>query len=239
MDSGNRRHTIKEDLAGWRRKNSMVLSEKHHHYLSFYYMHKWLERVAVKSASGRLLDFGCGGQPYRSLFEPQVEQYIGADVSAAAGVQLDGWLVPGEPAPFEDNSFDTVLSTQVLEHVPDPRFYIFEASRMLKDGGQLILTAPMQWRHHEVPYDYYRYTRFGLEQLIKDNGFEVSSIEAAGGVYALLGQIFLNHRIEINKNSAWVNKWVNRLAIRLDAKYDDREDTLNWLLIAKKIDVGS
>lgn len=110
-----------------------------------------------------MLDFGCGGQPYRELFGTRITKYIGADVAAAQGVGIDLRLTPGARVPMEDATVDTILSTQTLEHVYDFQLYIEECKRLLRPGGILILTAPQQWRLHEVPYDYWRFTRHGLE----------------------------------------------------------------------------
>ena len=87
----------------------------------------WLRDVAAPATEGVLLDFGCGGQPYRDLFTPRINRYVGADVAAAAGVSLDVTFGPGEPLSLSDASIDTILSTQVLEHVADPDFYLRDA----------------------------------------------------------------------------------------------------------------
>src|SRR5262245_34317396 len=113
-----------------------------------------MRTIALPAASGVLLDFGCGGQPYRTLFEPYVTRYLGADIAPAAGVELDITFAPGESLPLADGSIDTILSTQVLEHAGDPESYLRECRRLLSPAGRLIITVPMQWRHHEVPYDY-------------------------------------------------------------------------------------
>ncbi|MBV9391891.1 MAG: class I SAM-dependent methyltransferase [Verrucomicrobia bacterium] len=131
------------------------------------------------------------GQPNRELFGPCIERYIGAGVAAAAGVKLDLELVAGEPIPLPDRSVDTVLSTQTIEHVPDVDGYLAECSRLLKPHGALVLTAPMHWRHHEVPYDFFRFTRFGLTRLLEKHCFAIKNLEPCGGVYVLMGQNFL------------------------------------------------
>src|SRR5206468_4121171 len=132
---------------------------------------------------------------------------------------------------------DTLLSTQTLEHVEDVHFYLNECRRLVRPDGALILTAPMQWRHHEVPYDYLRFTRYGVRHLLETHGFQVKSIVPCGGVYALLGQIFLSHRHELGRGSRRVNKWVNTLAMWLDRKFPDTEDTLNWMCIAVRTSI--
>ena len=92
----------------------------------------------------------------------------------------------------------------------------------------------MQWRHHEVPYDYFRFTRYGLMELLSRHGFELWNITPCGGVYALLGQIFLNHLNDRGFHNKFVFRWVNRVALWLDKKFPDSDDTLNWMCIAVK-----
>ena len=179
-----------------------------------------------------MLDYGCGGQPYKNFFLPKLTRYIGADVAAAQGVQLDLEIIPGQALSLADASIDTLLSTQTLEHLPDVYFYLKECGRLVRPGGVMILTAPMQWRHHEVPYDYLRFTKYGLSVLIEQNGFEIKSISPCGGVYALLGQIFLSHLHERGFHGKLVFTLVNRLALWLDKRIHDPEDTLNWMCIA-------
>jgi SAM-dependent methyltransferase len=89
--------------------------------------------------------------------------------------------------PFCDGCFDSALCTEVLEHVPSPERALRELRRVLKCGGQLLITAPMTWGLHYEPFDYFRYTRYGLEQLVIDAGFEVLAVERVGGVFSLIG----------------------------------------------------
>lgn len=99
------------------RMSNMHISSDHHHYIVLSILNRWISDIALPHASGTMLDYGCGGQPYRSLFESRVDKYIGADVEAAIGINLDLIITPGEPLALDCNSIDTVLSTQTLEHV--------------------------------------------------------------------------------------------------------------------------
>ncbi len=209
----------------------------HHHYLalSMSIIDRWMRAHAVQAVRGTLLDYGCGGQPYREVFAPYVERYIGADVVAAAGIKLDLELIPGEPVPLPDQSVDTVLSTQTIEHVPDVDAYLAECRRVLRPNGTLVVTAPMHWRHHEAPYDFLRFTRFGLTRLLEKHGFAIKNLEPCGGVYVLMGQIFLDHLAERGIKARIVYRIVNWIAPFLDRKYQDMEDTLNWQCLASKV----
>jgi SAM-dependent methyltransferase len=123
--------------------------------------------------SGPLLDVGCGTKPYRELFA--TDQYVGLDIdsesSRARGV-ADA-LYDGKRFPFEDGRFRCVLCNQVLEHVFNPQEFLGEIHRVLDERGMLLLTVPFVWDEHEQPYDYARYSSFGLKALLESNGFRV------------------------------------------------------------------
>jgi SAM-dependent methyltransferase len=119
---------------------------------------------------GRLLDYGCGGSPYRALFK--TEKYLRADYVDCGN--LDCLIPPDGRLALADNSCDAVLSTQVLEHVFSPRTYLAEALRVLKPGGKLILTTHGIWEDHGCPYDFRRWTFDGLSRELEEAGFEVT-----------------------------------------------------------------
>ena len=150
-------------------------------------------KSAAPNARGRLLDVGCGQRPFESLFLPYVTEYIGveyeatfenthaAKVGKAPDIYYDGLRLP-----FEDNSFDTVLNIQVLEHTPEPARLVCELARVLKSNGVLILTAPFDFRLHELPHDYFRYTPQGLRILCERAGLEVFQTKALGSLWSIL-----------------------------------------------------
>lgn len=218
----------------WVRRTTTELSDRSHHYIVLSHLIKWMAEEALPQASGTLLDYGSGGQPYRQLFETRVERYVTADVAVYGNLQPDILLTPNQPIDCGDSQFDTILSSQTLEHVQDPDFYLSECARIMKSNGTLLLTAPMQWRHHEVPYDYFRYTRYGLELLLTRHGFRLMSIKSTGGTFALIGQILLNFLNERKIYRPRLYKMINRVALWLDRKYPDDADVINWMCIAKK-----
>jgi SAM-dependent methyltransferase len=219
-------------LTGLERRRDMAVPVHHHHFIVLSLMNRWLEDVAAPAASGVLLDYGCGGQPYRELFARYVTRYLGADISPAAGVSPDIVVRPGERLPLADESIDTVLSTQVLEHVREPEGYIQECRRVLKSGGKLIITVPMQWRHHEHPYDFRRFTRFGLESSLCARGFQILDLRPCGGVFALVGQILANALSARGVQNRPAFAAINRAALYFDRRYPDHDDTLGWMCIA-------
>ncbi len=225
---------ISHALSGLERISDLSIDLSSPHYIVLSHLFNWMKGNALNAAKGVMLDYGCGGQPYKNLFLPKISKYIGADVAAAKGVDLDIIIDPNKSLPLDDQSIDTILSTQALEHANNVDFYLSECSRLLQSGGRLILTAPMQWRHHEIPYDYHRFTKFGLIDYLNRHGFLVREICSSGGVYALLGQIFLNHLSERGVRNRFLFRFVNRLFLWLDKKFYDAEDTINWMCIAEK-----
>ena len=88
--------------------------------------------------------------------------------------------------PVEDARFDHVLLTQVLEHIPEPARVLAELHRVLKPGGTLWLTAPLFYAEHERPYDFFRYTQFGLRHVLESTGFEVQELDWMEGYLGTL-----------------------------------------------------
>lgn len=90
--------------------------------------------------------------------------------------------------PFEDNSFDSMMATEVLEHCPDPLLIVQEMKRVLKPGGVLFFTVPFLWNLHEVPHDHYRYTPFALERIFRNCGMQLE-LHAHGGWNTSMAQM--------------------------------------------------
>lgn len=135
---------------------------------------------------GALLDVGCGTMPYRRFVPDRVTSYEGADVEprvADVAYITDAETLTSVP----DAHYDTVLCSEVLEHVRDPRRAIGQIRRVLRSGGTVILTVPHLSRLHEEPHDYYRYTTHGLAHLLGDAGFTVGEIVSTGSLFAFVG----------------------------------------------------
>jgi len=182
-------------------------------------------------AGGRLLDVGCGNKPYLEILGPCVRSYIGVDPDAQHS-QPDV-VAQVLDLPFEAATFDTVLTTQVLEHVPQPDRMLQEISRVLKPGGHLILTAPQYWRLHEIPHDYYRFTRYGLGHLVTACGLTPLLIKEEGAAWALIGQAVCT---TLQGRRGWQRliPLVNLIFGWADRLWRDRGDALNHLIVARK-----
>ncbi len=162
----------------------------------------------VPHATGTLLDVGVSEGPYREVFAPQIDQYVGLEYPAAIlDKQPDMWKLKnlsrlvqvfgdGAHLPFRTGSVDTLLSTEVLEHVPKPRALVTEMARVLKPGGKLLLTVPFIQPLHELPSDYFRFTPSSLREFAESSGLEVESIEPRGNF--------------ASANGAMLSQWLTR-----------------------------
>lgn len=141
----------------------------------FYFARRNLNRFFKKHSfnlKGNLLDVGCGSMPYKNLFT-KVENYIGLDIERNKKQSSANFFYDGKKFPFKDETFDSVICSQVLEHVFEPDFFLREIHRVIKINGLVILTVPFIWDEHEKPYDYARYTSFGLRYILKKKGFKI------------------------------------------------------------------
>jgi SAM-dependent methyltransferase len=158
----------------------------------FYFARKGLQTEIEQGAKlfdGSMLDVGCGSKPYFRYFKTTT--YIGLDidneVNRRAGIAE--YLFDGTQFPFDADCFDGVISNQVLEHVFDPNQFFAEINRVLKLKGLLMITVPFVWDEHEQPFDYARYTSFGLVHLAKKYGFEVVYHKKMGTGFEIICQL--------------------------------------------------
>ena len=155
----------------------------------FYFARKGLYdsiRDLAPSITGRVLDVGCGTQPYRRLFV--TAEYTGMELDTQENrvFKRADVFYSGHTFPFDSESFDSLVCSQVLEHVFTPLEFVRELHRVLRPGGALLLTVPFVWDEHEQPYDCARYTSFGLRALMTEAGFEiVEHIKTMGDVRML------------------------------------------------------
>lgn len=131
--------------------------------------------------NGRMMDFGCGSKPYKSLIK--VDEYIGVDYMGEGhsheNEQIDVFY-DGKTIPIESDSFDSVLTTEVFEHVFNLEDILDEINRVMKPGAVMLVTCPFIIAEHEVPIDCSRYTSFGLKALLQRKGFEILHYEKLG-----------------------------------------------------------
>ncbi len=217
-------------------------------YIAYKFLIPDLKSAINTYASGTVLDIGCGNKPYLSFFPKDITQYIGCDIEQSS-LKLVDIICPATDLKIQDNSMDTVFCTQVLEHVYDHKKAFFEISRVLKPNGYIIGSLPMTWPHHEEPYDFFRFTKYGLTELMREVGLTPVYIKANGGKWALTGQMLMLSFTEKPKHPSILSKvknilfratlgkvWLNLIFSTLDrlSSHDKEHNTLNFVFVARK-----
>jgi SAM-dependent methyltransferase len=232
--------------SGISRLSGLRLNGNAQDYIVMHYLTNDLKRTVPEFAKGDVLDIGCGNKPYEELFTGNSKSYTGCDVTQSDRNKVDIVCAATE-LKFHDEQFDTIFSTQVMEHVDDPQKMLKEAWRVLKRNGVFILSVPFCWELHEEPYDFYRYSKYGLTALLEREGFEIVGLNANGGKWAAIFQLNLNMVYSTFRKKGIFRKFtkflfhnlhltgmINKLAIWLDRKYHDELLTLNYVVIAIK-----
>ncbi len=139
-------------------------------------------------ARGRLLDMGCGYVPLYGVYRDLVQEAVCIDWGHTLhpSIHLDYAVDLCRRLPFVDASFDTVLLTDVLEHLAEPAAAMCEAARILRAGGKLIIGVPFYYGLHEEPHDYHRFTKFALQRMCALGGLKILELQAYGGLPEVL-----------------------------------------------------
>lgn len=170
----------------------------------FFIIRKGIYRGIEKKAnivSGRVLDFGCGSKPYKSLFN--YDQYIWIDIEIswhkhdASGIGQNTSDVDvyydWRKIPFEDNSFDAIFSSETFEHIFNLPEILLELNRVLIKDWVMLITIPFVWEEHEIPFDFWRYSRYGIEDVLAKAWFTVTSIDATTNYVETIFQLTTNY----------------------------------------------
>ena len=141
----------------------------------------------VKYYKGVLYDLGAGESPFKEFFLQHVRQYIAVDWAGSYhNTKADIAADLNIPLPIDSEVADTVVSLSVMEHLCEPSMMLNEAYRILKPGGGIVLQVPWQWWIHEAPYDFFRYTPYGLKYLFEKAGFVNIVIEPQAGFFTTI-----------------------------------------------------
>ena len=149
-----------------------------------------LEIVKNAPSGSIVIDIGAGDNVLEPFFEDA--QYIALD-SSVGDYKYSKLDVLGDciKLPFADSSVDIALLVWVMEHVCEPHIALKEVNRILKPGGVLYILAPQFLHVHMKPYDFFRYTRYGMEYMLKTAGFENNNIKPSSGALTSLCEIGL------------------------------------------------
>jgi SAM-dependent methyltransferase len=152
-------------------------------------------------AKGRLLDLGCGNVPLFCAYRDFVSDNICVDWpnTLHKNVYLDFECDITKPLPFQDEEFDTIILSDVLEHIPQPDNLWKEMSRLLSVDGKIIMNVPFYYWLHEQPHDYYRYTEFALRRFVDNSGLKVIQLKSVGGAPEIMADIFAKNVFRLPK----------------------------------------
>ena len=204
-----------------------VLSKKHRLYLHHKPIYEDIKKFADSVFEGNLLDVGCGNKPYSFLFHNNIK-YVGLDLDESnEDADIYGSIYN---IPLGNESFDNIVSFQVLEHLNEPLLALIEIFRVLKKDGKVFMTIPQCWETHEAPYDFFRYTEYGLKYLFEKAGFHIIDIKKQGCFIS-------NFALRINRllNRRYIRilfPLVNYVAEKLEKNSDN--DVVNYSILAAK-----
>lgn len=156
---------------------------------------KFIQDIKVARPGELLLDAGAGNFRFRDLLKEKDYIYESQDFNQVFDQDSRGkhtYICDINNIPVETHRFDVIVCTQVLEHLPDPLRAIQELSRILKPGGELFLTTNLLFPIHGAPYDFFRFTNFGLEYLCRESGFSKIEIVARGGFFSLCAKVIFD-----------------------------------------------
>jgi SAM-dependent methyltransferase len=218
-------------------------------YPTRYHLARWLQEEAQRAGTDlgrfRVLAIGCGKKPYLPYFAENADAYIGVDVDIEN--PMADLHAPIEDLPVEDESFEVVLCTQVLEHAGDPDQAVTELFRVTTPGGRVLASTHGVQVYHPAPEDHWRWTHSGLELLFLRNApWRSVKVYPAGGTATCLASmtgIYLDllfrriHLTPVAKGSVWLlNTSGAALDRRLPALRATRPGSifLNYHVVAEK-----
>jgi SAM-dependent methyltransferase len=194
-------------------------------------------------ARGKLIDIGAADQPWKALFEPFIDEYIGVDhASSLHDISEIDVVGSAYDTTLESDSADTVISTAVWEHLERPLDAAREAHRILRPGGALILTCPLFWHIHEEPRDFYRYTAYGLDYLLTSADFQIVEIRPLSGFIVTFIQEFCYYLVRLSggrlRRLRWgfsIVSWLLQRFAYYTRRFDlSHEFTWMYLVVARK-----
>jgi len=157
-------------------------------------------------AKGRLIDLGCGKVPLFEAYRDYIVENVCVDwhYSMHLNEYLDYTCDLNEQLPFRDGEFDTIILSDVLEHVAEPGHLWREMSRILKTNGKLLANVPFFYWLHEQPHDYYRFTEHALRRFANLSGFQLLVLEPVGGAPEVIADILAKHMQALPLAGDWL-----------------------------------
>lgn len=222
-------------------------------YLVMHPEHSTLKNLLQQRRPKLIVDVGCGNKRFASLIEQNCPEatYVGYDIEDNLHGTVDAIITGADALPLDDGEADLIICSHVLEHLNKPKESIREFFRVVKPGtGCVFVSAPLFEQEHEQPYDYFRYTQFGLRYLFEEAGFPSDRISIApwGGAVATAAQVFIFFLSMMPREQTGICMRIFRLlffakpvmylfnwvASRLDKLYFRPNPVMGYLVIATK-----
>jgi SAM-dependent methyltransferase len=195
----------------------------HFQWLSATLLQQDLEKI-LPSLSGTVLDVGCGEKPYDYLLN-HAENHVGIDV--VAGPEVDHIVGPTDPWPFADDSIDNVIATQVLEHTEQYEYTLAEVQRVIKPGGQVVLSFPFLYNEHGSPHDFQRFSAHRAATLLPE--LTLDEVIIQGGIGSTVATLVLNW-IDTTLGLTFLTRLLKALLLPLSIPVNTIVNCLAWLL---------
>jgi SAM-dependent methyltransferase len=196
---------------------------------------------------GILYDLGCGTKPYEVYFKQYCDSYVGVDWSDTLhDLKADVVADLNKTFPIDNKVADTLVSFSVMEHLCEPQLFLNESYRILKEEGVFVLQVPFMWHVHEEPYDFYRFTEYGLKYMFKKAGYTNVTVEASTGFWVnwfvklnyQLVRIMPGNSLKKKLLRVLLKPFINynqRLALYLDKRWPKTDkETQGYWVVAKK-----
>ncbi len=198
-----------------------------------------------KYASGKLLDLGCGKVPLYHVYKDYVTDNVCIDWGNTIhqSSHLDYECDLTKKLNFQNGEFDTIILSDVLEHIPQPDSFWQEIARVLSSGGKILLNVPFFYWIHENPYDYYRYTEFALRRFVESSGLSLVLLKPIGGFPEIMTDIFAKNILLcpiIGKPLACLSQWLTSIFIKTSigckiSTSSGRRFPLGYFVVAEKL----
>jgi len=194
------------------------------------YRRLWLDTCLHFFSSemrGVVIDLGGKRSGKRGTFQPPEHQadmwlYINLDLQTSPNLFADVTKTP-----LKTQMADSIICTEVLEHLPNPQTCVDEMHRLLLDGGVVFASVPFFYPVHADPYDFQRFTEDGIRHLFRD--FKLVEVHRMGGYIGVLGLIVelgisgMEENTYFDKLMRWLMKWISRLLFYYDLRMFGRE----------------